>query len=250
MNIREELTCKYCYDIYNSPIILTCCGDNICKHHIEELISNNSLNKFLCPLCNNENTNQNFNVNKLIVNLINKELHKYKLNSKHEAVLNNLKMEIKNLEKILINPENYIYEEINELKRQVDLDKEKLKKEIDKLAHDLIQQLESYEKQFKAECKKNVGIEQYNGLIEASKKQLDEHEKCLSLFSKENEQLEKISKQSENTIQDLQPKLKEIQDKLFSNLSITYKPTNSKSIEGIFGKLVAIDVSFYIFFWV
>jgi len=246
MNIKEELTCKYCYDIYNSPITLTCCGDNICKHHIEELISNNSSNTFSCPLCNNENTNQNFNVNKLIVNLINKELHKYKLNSKHEAVLNNLKKEIKNLEKILNDPENFIYEEINELKRKVDLDREKSKKEIDELAHDLIRQLESYEKQFKAECKKNFGIEHYKGLVEESKKQLDVFEKCLSLFSIDNEELEKISKQTENTIQDLQPKLKEIQDKLFSNLSITYKSMNTKSIESIFGKLVVLDVSAFL----
>jgi hypothetical protein len=49
---------------------------------------------------------------------------------------------------LLKDPENFIYEEINELKRKVDLDREKSKKEIDELANDLIQQLESYETTF------------------------------------------------------------------------------------------------------
>ena len=39
MNIKEDLTCKYCREIYKNPITLICCGDNICKQHIEELIS-------------------------------------------------------------------------------------------------------------------------------------------------------------------------------------------------------------------
>ena len=242
MNIKEELTCKYCNQIYNIPVTLAC-GDSLCKHHIDELISNNSSNILECPLCNETNTNHDFKVNKLIEKLIKRKLHEFKLNSKHEAVLNNLKMEIEKLAVLLKDPENFIYERINELKRQVDLDREKSKKEIDELAHDLIRQLESYEKQFKAECKKNFGIEHYKGLVEESKKQLDVFEKCLSLFSIDNEELEKISKQTENTIQDLQPKLKEIQDKLLSNLSITYKPVNTKSIEEIFGKLVVLDVS-------
>ena len=41
----------------------------------------------------------------------------------------------------------------SELNRQVDLDREKLKNEIDDLSDDLIKQLESCEKKFKAEYK-------------------------------------------------------------------------------------------------
>ena len=77
------------------------------------------------------------------------ELHAIRMNPNYEKTLNNFKMEIRNLQTILKDPENFIYEEINELKRQVDLDREKPKGEIDELADDLIQQLESYEKKFK-----------------------------------------------------------------------------------------------------
>jgi hypothetical protein len=42
MNIKEELTCKYCNEVYKNPITLNCCGENICKQHVEELTSNNA----------------------------------------------------------------------------------------------------------------------------------------------------------------------------------------------------------------
>ena len=58
------------------------------------------------------------------------------VDSKFEKIYENLKTEIGNLD---------------ELKRQVDLDREKLKSEIDDLADGFIQQLQSYEKKFEAE---------------------------------------------------------------------------------------------------
>ena len=70
MNIEEKLTCAYCYQIYKDPITLTCCGDNLCKQHILDLISDNSSNRFPCPLCNEQNSNQNLKINKLIQNFV------------------------------------------------------------------------------------------------------------------------------------------------------------------------------------
>ena len=91
MNAKEKLTCKYCNQIYNSPITLTC-GDSICKHHIEELISNNSINKFNCPVCNKENLNQELNPNKILEKLIKIELHEFKINPIYEKTLDDLKI--------------------------------------------------------------------------------------------------------------------------------------------------------------
>jgi hypothetical protein len=124
----------------------------------------------MCPLCNKENINQLFHISNLIQSLLEIEFHKFKINPIYETVLNNLKKEIGNLVSILKDPENYIYEEISELKRQVDLDRENLKSEIDELANDLIKQLESYERKFKSEYKAKVDLEHYDGLVESSKK--------------------------------------------------------------------------------
>ena len=243
MNVKEELTCEYCKDIYNEPVTLNCCGENICKQHLDELISNNSSNKFTCPLCNEENTKQNFSVNKLIQRLVQNELHKFEIDTEYKVVLKNLKKEIFDLETILKDPENIIYEEISELKRQVDLDREQLKSKIDELADDLIDQLESFEKKFKSESKFNLDLERFNSLVSSSKQQLIQYEKCLNLFSTKKEERDEMSSQSEKNIKILQSKNKELRDGLFSNLSIKYKPMGNR-IEDSFGKLI-IKVSFY-----
>jgi hypothetical protein len=243
MNIKEELTCKLCNEIYKSPISLNC-GDSLCKHHIEELVSNNSTNKLLCPICNKENLINDFDVNKLIEKLIKKELHGFEFEPKYLATLKNLKMEKEKLTSILKDPENFIYEEISELKRQVDLDRERLKKEIDDLADDLIKQLESYEKKFKEEYKSNIDFSHYNDLVQQSEKDLLEYENMLNLFSTKNETREEKYYECEDVINVLQPNIMEAKRKLFSNLSIKYE--NSKeNIKDLFGKLI-VKVSLFI----
>ena len=242
LNIKKKLECQHCYQVYKDPIFLLCCGNNICKQHIEEFISKSSSNKFSCPLCNQENSNQTFKVNTLIQELIENELHEFKLNPKYEKTLKNLAVEIKNLESLLKEPQSYIYEEINELKRQVDLNREELKGEIDELADGLIKQLESFEAKFKSECKEKVDLEYYNDLVESSKKQLAEYETCLNLFSVEIEKRDEKFKASETLIDTIQPKIREIKEKIFSNVSIKYQHTEV-NIESLFGKLV-IQVNF------
>ena len=236
MNAKENLTCKYCNQIYKDPIALPC-GDIICKQHIDELISSNSSNKFMCPLCNKENLNQNFEVNKLIQNLIESNLHNFEVDPKFKIIFDNLKTEIHNLEAVLKDPENIIYEEIAELKRQVDLDREKLKSQIDTLADELIQQLESYGKKFKAEYKANVDSSYYTGLVESSKKQLDDYEKCLNLFSTTYKERKEKSLKSEKITVDLEPKITELKQHIFSNTSLTYKQMEN-NIKDLFGKLI------------
>ena len=141
MNIKNELTCKHCNQIYNDPITLNCCGELICKHHIEEAISKNSSNKFLCPLCDEENTNQRLNINRIIQKLVENELHKFEIDSEHKIFLRSFKKEIANLEALIREPENVIYDEINELKREVDFERRILKIDIDSQADGLIKQL-------------------------------------------------------------------------------------------------------------
>ena len=237
MNIKEELSCKVCAGIYIDPITLVCCGEIICKQHVEELISKNSSNKFTCPLCNEENANQNFKVTKLVQKLINRQLHEFKLNPNHEEIFKDLKLEIGNLEAILKDPENVIYEEIAELKRQVDLKREQLKSQIDSSADELIQQLESYEARFKKEYKTNTDLDSFIDLLESSKKQLAEYEKCLSLFSTKNEERDEKCKESEKMIEKLQTKVNELKNSLFSNVLIKYEPIEKKKID-LFGKLI------------
>jgi chromosome segregation ATPase len=237
MNAREKLSCKYCNQIYKAPITLTCCGGNICKQHIDEFIATNSSNNFLCPLCHNQNSNQNLNINQLIQDLVENGLPDFEVDSKFKIIFENLKTEIQNLETVLKDPENVIYDEINELKRQVDLEKERLKIEIDTMASDLIQQLESYEARFKTEYKTNVDFEHYNALVESSRKQLEEYENCLNLFSAKYKEQKEKGTQKKKLVKSLQSEIVELKNKLFSNLSISFKPIGGKANNSL-GKLI------------
>jgi hypothetical protein len=235
MNIKEELACKHCNKIYTNPIFLFFCGESICNQHI--II--NSSNKFTCPFCNEENADGHFKANKLIEELISRKLHQFKINQNNERVFSSLKTEIQNLETILKDPENYIYEEINELKRQVDLDRENLKYQIDTLAGGLIQQLETYGKRFRNDYNSNKDLACYNDLVESSKKELAEYETYLRLFSAENK---KINVDSEKLVEKLKLTISELKDVLFSNVSIKHKKTDIAA-ESMFGKLI-IQVRF------
>jgi hypothetical protein len=78
-------------------------------------------------------------VNKLIQKLVENELHEFKIYPTYKEIINNFKSEIDALEKIAKDPENLIYEKFRELKRQVDLEREQTKFQIDSLADDIIE---------------------------------------------------------------------------------------------------------------
>ena len=246
MNVNEELTCKYCKEIFSEPVTLNCCAENICKRHINELLSIDDSNTFVCPfcdLCDLKNANQNLCVNRLIQTLIENKLHKLEFNSDNKLTLEWFKKEIENLEAILKDPENIIYEKISELKRLVDLDRERTKTKIDELANDIIQQLEGYEARFKAESVPNADFEQYNLLLESFRKHMEEYEKFLNLFATKKEERKEKIKQTEKAICSLQGKINELKYKLFSNLSLTYKSTQPE----FFGELL-VKVNFLLKF--
>ena len=232
--MNREFTCKICDEIYTNPITLNCCAENICKKHVEQIMSRGT---FTCLLCKEENYNQNLKVNKFVEKLIAQDLHKYEIESKYQETLNNLEKEVEKIEAILNNHDKVIHEEINELKRQVDLEREILKSQIDERADDLIQQLESYEAKFKTEYKTIVDFEHYNSLVESSRKKLEEYESCLNLFSAKHQEREEKYIESENMIKNLQAEIVELNNRLVSNLSITYKPFRG-NMEDLYGQII------------
>jgi hypothetical protein len=158
--------------------------------------------------------------------------------------LNNLNFEINSLQAILKDPENLIYQEIHEIKRQVNLDREKLKSQIDDLADELIQKLEFYELKLKTEIKCNINMNDYKDLVRASKRQLNEYEDCLKKFSAQNEERDVKRKRCEKITKILQDSIKEVNEKIFST-SLSYKPMEV-GVNEVFGKLIFKVI---LFFW-
>lgn len=217
MNVNDKLCfkCKCFKAIYNEPVAET--------------------KIFLCPFCNAKNEIQNISSNEQIKSSI--EPLKSEPDSNYKLTLNRFKVEIEKLETILKDPENVIYDEIHELKRQVDLDREISKSQIDELADELIQKLESLEKKLRAEYKDNIDLNHYNDLVESSKNQFSEYEEFLRLFSTKKEELDEKCKQNETETNSMRSKIKQLRNKLFSNSLITYKPVDS-GIQDLFGKFI------------
>ena len=119
----------------------------------------------------------------------------------------------------------------------MDLEREILKSQIDERADDLIQQLESYEAKFKTEYKTIVDFEHYNSLVESSRKKLEEYESCLNLFSAKHQEREEKYIESENMIKNLQAEIVELNNRLVSNLSITYKPFKG-NMKDLYGQII------------
>ena len=242
MNIKQELTCKHCNEILNEPITLNCCGENICKEHLSELLSNESSKnskkvKTSCPLCFTEFDKQGLEVNKLIQKLVENELHNFKTDSKFKDLISDFRNEIQQFKKIVSDPANFVYEAFSEFKRQVDLDRENCKAKIDDLANEMIKKLETFEKEFKNGSKIKLNSKHYYDLINESEKQLEENERFFSLFSKNHLDREKKSIEVKKILQNLEWKRKKLEKDLLCNKSFKYKKS-SLNVEDYFGKLI------------
>jgi len=131
------------------PITLPC-GYSVCKRHLDELLVNapKEMNKFECELCKEKHCipEKGFAINRRIQNGLDIDLNSLKLNTVYDRCkkevtdANNKIQEIEILEK---DPENYIFEYFEELKRQVDLRREELKLKLDNCSDDIIKSIES-----------------------------------------------------------------------------------------------------------
>ena len=50
MNIKDEFTCKHCNETFKDPVSLICCGENVCKKHIDEKLLQKESNDIVEPL--------------------------------------------------------------------------------------------------------------------------------------------------------------------------------------------------------
>lgn len=238
MNIIENLTCKHCNNIYKDPAFLSCCGKHICKRDINKLLSKTSTN-FLCPLCDSEvNKNEKFQINETLKVLIEEaELHKLKINPDYINTFKSFKDKIASFENMHNDPLNLIYENIAELKREVDLDRETVKAEIDALADDMHKTLNSYAAQFKKESKSKKFILYYDKMLSDLKNDLNEYEQCLKSLSFTDEDRKNKTNHFLEAINVLDTEKIDYKTKLFNYKSIVYEPMKAK-IGDIFGKLI------------
>jgi hypothetical protein len=152
MSLKSEFTCTYCKKIYRKPVILPC-NHCLCEEHLMD-IDVLKVKKIQCKTCRQEfGLDENeFKKNLIAQNLIEKEMHLTDIEKtiKHlrEKSLNEgirLNEELENNKRIFAIK---CFEHFQEIRRKIDLQREELKDEIDKIALAMIDQTKEFELYF------------------------------------------------------------------------------------------------------
>jgi hypothetical protein len=130
--VKNLFDCEQCNQLLVDPITLSC-GYSVCKKHLDRLLENapKDMNKFECELCKEKHCipEKGFAINRNIQNGLDNDLNSLKLNTvydKCKKAVTDANNKIQKIEILEKDPENYIFEYFEELKRQVDLRREEL----------------------------------------------------------------------------------------------------------------------------
>lgn len=236
MKIVDDLIkCKYCCEVFDTPIFLTCCSETICKKHI----SNEQYN---CYFCNHKHDSKSFNfpINKTVQKLIEAEFDKLDFGDDYNQSKNacdEFKRMLEKFERTVKNPSYHITEHVSNVKVKLSLAIESFKSKMDYLCQKMFAELDNYEK----ECCKNVQIPNmvhaYNIRLKTMKMQFD-YEKSLKDYdllkidrTKWDENLSNVSVQI-NQIKNIH---KNFMKDLFMNKSCEFENSlDFKNVEGLF----------------
>jgi len=139
--IHDLFNCKRCKDVLVDPVILPC-GETVCKTHTNEI------NQGKCILCFKTHSvpKEGFIENRTVKNLLEYKAQKINLNfsqfNDYNKIIQDLNKNLREIEAIRKDPDNYISEYFGELTRQVDLRRETLIEDIHKYSDELIQKIE------------------------------------------------------------------------------------------------------------
>ena len=123
------LVCKYtdCNLIYKNPISLPC-GNSLCQHHLDSYTD-----YFICCFCTERHKipENGFCLNIPIVEIIN---YMFQM----DPLRNNIKNSFDCLDELIrkyedINPDRYIYDYFEKIRIQIDLQREELIKDLEKM---------------------------------------------------------------------------------------------------------------------
>jgi hypothetical protein len=225
-NFKLILSCQLCNQLLKgTPINLSCCDATICSEHVQyrtvKVNESKTIQVFECELCQcSQNMRyKRFAVNKSVEKLLQLKFEQIYLGEVYENVnkeILNLGSSLKKISDMMQDPRNFIYEHVSELRRKVDLRREKIKEKIDNICDKMIKKLDDFQK----DCYDNIpdkSLEESNrDLINDVQSKLDEwnaNNKHLLLLSKDAKRKEIELKSIELDIK-LHERIKEMESKL------------------------------------
>ena len=146
--VKSVFNCDFCSDLLVDPVTLVC-GNTICKYHVDKFLANSTeTNKFKCEMCFSGHfiPKQGFIVNKQLQHALNMQLNNMKFPPAiHECkkIIDEALESADKIQMISQDPDSYIYECFEEIKRQVDLRREELIEKVHAYSDGLIESIDS-----------------------------------------------------------------------------------------------------------
>ena len=146
--VKHFLDCDHCNNLLVDPVTIVC-GYNVCKKHLDELVENSSeARKFRCLVCPKQHTipEEGFVVNGRFQKQLDMELNKFIPSQAFEdckQIINDARDYVSKIEALEKDPEFYIYEYFEDIKRKVDLRREEIKLRVDSCSDEMIRSIEN-----------------------------------------------------------------------------------------------------------
>jgi hypothetical protein len=241
-SLKLILSCQLCNKfLKGTPITLSCCDATICSEHVQnrtvKVNEFKSIQVFECELCQcpHNMRNKRFVVNKSIEKMLQLKFEQIYLSE----VFENANKEISNM---VQDTKNFIFEQVSELRRQVDIRREKIKDKIDNICEKMIQKLDDFQKDFYDNILDKTLQESNRDLINEVQSKLVEwnaNNKHLLLLSKDAKRKEIELKSIELDIK-LHERIKELESKLLMEQTWKYFEDN-KFIEELDKELIKFE---------
>lgn len=192
--VKSLFDCSLCSKLLVGPVTIAC-GKTICKVHLDEQLENTAekSNTYRCELCSKLHfvPEDGFAINELIQRTLDIELNTLKLSSSFNKCKENLEEATKlagGIENITKDPENFIFEYFQKIKRNVDLRRERLKVETDEYSDKLINSIDALQ----SKCV-NLSKDITQPNIDECKKDLNQLVEQFDTFEIDDHKIEDIS---------------------------------------------------------
>jgi hypothetical protein len=246
MSVKVDFTCLICSKIFKSPFVLPC-GDTICEEHLNEsnVLKNNSIKCQSCKETFEVKDNQMLRSNTTVQKLIsNERFLSYEEKSKKKSLEDSIE-NFSQLNEQLQESKNIFdldcHNHFQEIRRKIDVQREELKDQIDKISLAMIDELKLIEATYSNRIKE-FHVVVYD--LEKEKNILNETFRDVNLLISSINQLQ--VKQDE-AVSRLKSNLNEIsQMKTFLSESNDFKPNLSFNRDS-FGLLSTQTSSTFIF---
>jgi hypothetical protein len=138
--IKKIITCGYCERFLTSPVILKCCSEKICQHHVSDFAIKNT-NMMKCALCNKEQKQDEniFTLDKSLNEFIELKTTKSFIESfkKTAETYDRLKTNLNVYNHLKKNPKQFIESYFHIIKNKVDKAKNSLIRDVERMAEDI-----------------------------------------------------------------------------------------------------------------